>query len=48
MQLVLQARNHSGERDRKQSHYLKGMLFCGECGCRFACSRNPGNGGTYE
>lgn len=37
-----------GERDRKHSHYLKGSLFCGQCGGRFTYSRNVGNGGVYE
>jgi site-specific DNA recombinase len=48
VQQVLKAHNRSGERDRKQSHYLKGSLFCGECGCRLTYSRNTGNGGTYD
>ena len=45
---ILHAHNRSGERDRKQSHYLKGTLFCGEYGCRLTYSRNTGNGGTYD
>jgi site-specific DNA recombinase len=48
VQLVLNAHNRSGERDRKLSHYLKGILYCGECGCRLTYSRNTGNGGTYD
>jgi len=48
VQAVLNAHNRSGERDRKQSHYLKGTLYCGECGCRLTYSRNTGNGGTYD
>ncbi len=48
VQAVLKAHNHSGERDRKHSHYLKGSLFCNRCGRRLTFSRNKGNGGFYD
>jgi site-specific DNA recombinase len=49
VQAVLQAHRLSGERQRKDSsHYLKGTLYCDDCGLRLTHSRNSGNGGTYE
>src|SRR5262249_25284525 len=48
VQDILHAHNRSGERDRKRSHYLKGTVYCGECGRRLTYSANTGNGGTYE
>jgi site-specific DNA recombinase len=49
VQAVLQAHRLSGERERKHdSHYLKGTLYCEDCGVRLTYSRNNGNGGTYE
>ena len=48
VQAVLVAHRHSGERDRKHQHYLKGTIRCGTCGSQLVYSRNKGNGGTYE
>jgi site-specific DNA recombinase len=48
IQDVLAAHNRSGEKDRKHPHYLKGTIFCGECGGRLVYSRNKGHGGIYE
>jgi len=48
VQAVLVAHRHSGERDRKHQHYLKGTIRCGTCGSQLVYSRNNGNGGTYE
>jgi site-specific DNA recombinase len=48
VQAVLEAHTHSGDRDRKHHHYLKGTIFCGECGRRLTYSRSKGRGGTYE
>ncbi len=45
---VLDAHKRSGERDRKHAHYLKGSIFCGECGRRLTYSRSRGRGGLYE
>jgi site-specific DNA recombinase len=34
VQDVLSAQNHAGEQQKKHLHYLKGSLFCGNCGSR--------------
>lgn len=48
VQDVLKAHNVAGEKTRKHPHYLKGTIFCGECGSRLVFSRNRGNGGIYD
>ncbi len=48
VQAVLVSHRHSGERDRKHQHCLKGTIRCGTCGSQLVYSRNKGNGGTYE
>ena len=53
VQDVLDMRKRHGSRDIVHFHYLKGMLFCGECRdagrtSRLLYSRNTGNGGVYE
>jgi site-specific DNA recombinase len=48
VQDVLRAHNAAGEKDRTHAHYLKGSLFCGECGSRLVFSRNRGRGGVYD
>jgi site-specific DNA recombinase len=48
VQAVLVAHRHSGERDRKHQHYLKGTIRCGTCGSQLVYSMNKGNGGLYE
>jgi site-specific DNA recombinase len=48
VQAVLDSQRISGERDRKHPHYLKGSLYCDECGHRLMFSRNRGNGGSYD
>lgn len=48
VQDVLTAHNYSGDKERQHPHYLKGSIFCGECGCRLIFSRNKGRGGTYD
>ena len=45
---VLDAHSHAEERDRKHDHYLKGSLFCGQCGARMGLINAKGNGGTYR
>jgi site-specific DNA recombinase len=47
VQRVLDEKNQSGERPIRHQHYLKGTVFCGECGGRLGISFNKGNGGTY-
>ena len=34
--------NHAGERQHRHNHYLKGSIYCGQCGKRLAVS-NPRN-----
>jgi site-specific DNA recombinase len=53
VQDILDQRNRQGDRDIVHFHYLKGMLYCGEClaagrRSRLLYSQNTGNGGTYE
>ncbi len=49
VQELLEAKNLAGERDRIHHHYLKGTLYCGECGGRLIFSRNRGrHGGLYD
>ena len=48
VQAVLSAHNTAGEKDREHPHYLKGSIFCGQCGARLIYSRNRGRGGVYE
>ena len=36
VQEVMHSHNVAGERTRKHPHYLKGTLFCGECGSRLS------------
>ena len=49
VQRVLEAKRLAGERDRVHHHYLKGSLYCGECGARLMFSRNRGrNGDTHD
>ena len=48
VQDVLAAHAHAGDKDRKHTHYLRGTIFCGECGSRLIFSRNKGNGGYYD
>lgn len=49
VQAVLESHRLSGERDRKHSHYLKGSIYCGDCGRRLIYSANVGrSGNVYE
>jgi site-specific DNA recombinase len=48
VQELLKAHQLSGDRSRKYEHYLKGSIFCGECGGRLVYSPVKGNGGYYE
>jgi site-specific DNA recombinase len=49
VQTVLSAHNTAGDRQRVHEHYLKGSVFCGECGSRLmvTMARN-GQGVTYD
>jgi site-specific DNA recombinase len=49
VQTVLSAHNTAGDRQRVHEHYLKGSVFCGECGSRLmvTMARNA-QGVTYD
>ncbi len=46
VQEQLEAKRLAGERERIHHHYLKGTIYCGECGGRLIFSRNTGRRGT--
>ena len=49
VQSLLTARRTSGERSWRHRSYLRGSVFCGECGSRLIYTRATGrNGGVYE
>ncbi|WP_446724826.1 recombinase family protein [Microbacterium sp. CFBP 13617] len=52
-QSILDRRNRKGDRDCVHFHYLKGMLYCGQCADqgrirRLVYSQSTGNGGACE
>jgi len=48
VQALLTARSKAGERPSKHEHYLRGSLYCADCGGRLLYGLHSGNGGTYE
>jgi DNA invertase Pin-like site-specific DNA recombinase len=48
VQALLSARSVAGDRPHKHQHYLRGTLYCAECGGRLLYSKHRGNGGVYE
>jgi hypothetical protein len=49
VQTVLAAHNTAGDRQRVHEHYLKGSVFCGECGSRLMVSiAKNAQGVTYD
>jgi len=49
VQEVLDAQRQTGERCWRHHHYLRGSIFCGECGARLIYTRATGRaGGIYE
>ena len=42
---VLSAQNHAGTKQREHNHYLKGSVFCGNCGSRLIISKSRGRAG---
>ncbi|MEV6873926.1 recombinase family protein [Amycolatopsis sp. NPDC051128] len=48
VQDVLKAHNFAGEKSTVHAHYLKGSIYCSDCGSRLLFSRNRGRGGTYD
>jgi site-specific DNA recombinase len=48
VQKLLSAKHLSGEKDRQYPHYLKGSIFCGQCGSRLIVNYAKGRrGGIY-
>jgi site-specific DNA recombinase len=47
VQELLSAKHLTGERHREHPHYLKGSIFCGQCGSRLIVCHAKGRGGTY-
>jgi DNA invertase Pin-like site-specific DNA recombinase len=47
VQELLTAKHLSGEKHREHPHYLKGSVFCGQCGSRLIVCHAKGRGGTY-
>src|ERR1700684_334507 len=45
VQRLLSERQTAGDRAYKQHHYLKGSIFCGECGRRLSFGFSTGKGG---
>jgi site-specific DNA recombinase len=48
VQDLLTSKRVSGERSWRHFHYLRGSIYCGECGRRLIYSRATGKGGEYE
>lgn len=46
VQQTLEARSVAGERDRLHNHYLKGSIWCGQCGSRLIVSHAKNRHGT--
>ncbi|HEY4812694.1 MAG TPA: recombinase family protein [Solirubrobacteraceae bacterium] len=47
VQEMLTAKHLAGEKHREHPHYLKGSIFCGQCGSRLLVCHAKGRGGTY-
>ncbi|GAB2991914.1 recombinase [Amycolatopsis acidiphila] len=47
VQHILESHNHTGEKDRIHTHYLRSTIYCSSCSGRLVFSANTGNGGTY-
>jgi site-specific DNA recombinase len=47
VQELLTAKHLSGEKHREHPHYLKGSIYCGQCGSRLIVCHAKGRGGTY-
>jgi site-specific DNA recombinase len=44
-QAILSAHQQAGEKDRKHRHYLKGSVYCGQCGSRMTYARGKSKTG---
>ena len=47
VQRLLAAKNFAGEKDGEHPHYLKGSIYCGQCGSRLIVCHAKGRGGAY-
>ena len=47
VQELMTAKHLTGEKHREHPHYLKGSIFCGQCGSRLIVTHAKGRGGTY-
>jgi site-specific DNA recombinase len=47
VQGLLTAKRLAGEKQRQHPHYLKGSIFCGQCGSRLIVCHAKGRGGIY-
>jgi site-specific DNA recombinase len=47
VQKLLTAKHLTGEKQRDHPHYLKGSIYCGQCGSRLIVCHAKGRGGTY-
>jgi site-specific DNA recombinase len=47
VQALLVANRHGGDRSHKHEHFLRGMVFCSECGGRLLFNRVRGRNGDY-
>ncbi len=47
VQELMTAKYLTGERHRDYPHYLKGSIYCGQCGSRLIVCHAKGRGGTY-
>jgi site-specific DNA recombinase len=47
VQRLLTAKNFAGEKDREHKHYLKGSIYCGQCGARLIVCHAKGRSGVY-
>jgi site-specific DNA recombinase len=48
VQALLASRSVAGDRPSKHEHYLRGTLYCDECGGRLLYTENRGKGGLYK
>jgi site-specific DNA recombinase len=48
VQALMIARSVAGDRPHRHQHYLRGTLYCAECGRRLLYGKFKGNGGVYE
>jgi site-specific DNA recombinase len=47
-QVLMASRSVAGDQPSRHEHYLRGSLYCAECGGRLLYTKNRGKGGLYE